>query len=334
VTTHCLKIALACVLTIAAALGAPSGNVQAQNHDTFPDRPIRILLGFSPGGSTDTVARLYAIKLADVLKTPVVVENRAGGSQLIAIRALLASEPDGYTLFMGTGSSISQGPGVRTDLPYDTLRDFTAIAQVGTSPGVITASHHLPMQTMQDLIAYARQHPDALNYGSSGLGSASHLQMEYLLNVAGIQMTHIPYKSAAEIMNAMASDSVQIGMSPPEAALPVIQSGRVRALAVTGSRRLDALPDVPALSEVSTVAGLADVDPYTYYTLMGPKGMASAVVQKINAAVNAVSRMPEVIAYMRERTFEPSVGSPEDLYTFIAQDLEKWRRFSQQITLD
>jgi len=324
-TTRFLRAALACAFTLAAA---------AAHSEPFPSKPIRMLLGFSAGGSTDTVARLYAAKLSEVLKTTVVVENRAGGSQLIAIRALMAAPPDGYTVFLASASAMSQGPGVRKDLPYDPLNDFTPIALVGTTQGAIVASPSLPVKSMDELIEYARKHPGELNYGSSGLGSASHLQAEYMLNVAGIKMTHIPYKADAEIMTAMAQGSVQMGISPLQGALPVVETGRVRMLAVTGHERLAALPDVKALSEVAAVPGLADVEPYTYYALMGPKGMPADVVTKINAAVNEVSRMPQAVAYLHERMYEPGTGSPEDLRAYIAHDLEKWRKFSQQVKLD
>lgn len=316
---------------LACTLAAGVGPANAQD---FPAKPIRMLVGFSAGGSTDAVARLYAAKLAEVLKAPVIVENRAGGSQLIAIRAMMASPPDGYTLFLASASAMSQGPGVRTDLPYDPIKDFTPVALVGTTQGAIVASPTLPVQSMEDFLRYARQHPDKLNYGSSGIGSASHLQAEYMLNVAGIKMTHIPYKADSEIMTAMAEGSVQLGISPLQGALPVIQSGRVHVLAVTGSHRVAALPNVEALSEVAGVPGLSDIDPYTYYALMGPKGMPPAVVQKINAAVNEVSRMPQTIANMRAQLYEPATGSPDDLRAFIARDLEKWRAFSHKVKLD
>lgn len=300
----------------------------------FPSKPIRVLLGFSAGGSTDTVARWYAARLAEVLKTPVVVENRAGGSQLLAIRALMGSAPDGYTLFLASGSAMSQGPGVRKDLPYDPLKDFTHVAMVGTTQGAIVASPSLPVKTIEELVQYARKHPTDLNYGSSGIGSASHLQTEYMLSVAGVQMTHIPYKADAEIMTGMAEGSVHIGISPLQGAMPVIELGRVRVLAVTGANRLPALPNVQALSEVHSIPGLADLDPYTYYALVGPRGMPAEVVERINAAVNEVSGMPQTVSYMRERMYEPVAKTPQELRNFVTHDLEKWQKFGEKFKLD
>jgi tripartite-type tricarboxylate transporter receptor subunit TctC len=299
----------------------------------FPNKPIRLLLGFSAGGSTDTIARIYAARLTEVLNTPVIVENRAGGAQTIAIRVMMASPADGYTLFLGTASAMSQGPGVRNDLPYDPLKDFTPIALVGTIPGVIVASPKLPVKSIGDLVAYGKAHPDTLNYGSSGVGSASHLQMEYLAYLSGFKMAHIPYKADAEIMTGIAEGSVQLGFAPLQGALPLIQSGRVRALAVTGNKRIAAIPDVPTLTEAD-VPGLGVVDPYTYYALVGPRGMPQNVVDKINAAVNEVSKMPATIKAMHERMYEPGSGTPEDMQHFERQDLEKWRKFGATFKLD
>ncbi|RTZ45829.1 tripartite tricarboxylate transporter substrate binding protein [Candidimonas sp. SYP-B2681] len=299
--------------------------------DEYPSKPIRLLLGFSAGGSADTVGRYYATKLAQVLKTSVVVVNRPGGSQLIAIRSLLAAKPDGYTLFMATGSAMSQGPGVRTDLPYDPLKDFTPIALAATAPGVIVTTASLPIRTIGELATYSKAHPDKINYGSSGLGSASNLQTEYLKSLSGIKMTHIPFKADAEIMSAIASGSVQIGLSPLQGAMPSIQNGHIRPLAVTGSKRVPALPDVPALSEVE-IPGLGAVDPYTYYAVVGPKGMPEAVVKKLNDAINEVSKMPETIAYMQARIYEPEVSTSESLQEYVAADLAKWKSFSSQLT--
>jgi tripartite-type tricarboxylate transporter receptor subunit TctC len=318
------RAALACCLFAAAGAAAA---------DDFPQKPIRMLLGFSAVGSTDAIARLYATKLAEILKVPVVVENRAGAGQLVAIRALMSSPADGYTLFLGSGSAMSQGPGVRKDLPYDPLKDFSMVALVGQTQGVVFTSPSLPVKTMGELVQYAKKHPGELNYGSSGVGSASHLQIEYIMNLAGITMTHIPYKADKEIITAMGEGSVQVGLGPLQGATPFIKDGRVRAMAVTGSKREAALPGVPAMSEVN-VPGLADVEPYTYYALVGPKGLDPAVARKINDAVNQASRMPDLAAMLRQQLYEPGTGSPEDLRKFIERDLQKWRKLGDKIKLD
>ncbi|OWT60403.1 MFS transporter [Candidimonas nitroreducens] len=295
----------------------------------FPERPIRLLVGFSAGGSTDAIARYYATALAGVLKQPVIVDNRPGALQLVAIRALMGSHPDGYTLFLASGSAMSQGPGVRSDLPYDPLKDFTSIALVGTAAGVVVCTPSFPAKNIDELIAYAKQRPGALNYGSSGVGSASNLQTELLSNLAGIKMTHIPYKADAQIMTAIMEGSVQIGLSPVQGAMPLVTSGRVRALAVTGSKRVPQLPNVPTLSEAKA-PGLGRVDPYTYYALVGPKNLPGAVVEKLNSAVRQVAVMPKTVEFMNSQGYEIFNGSPAALQDFVQADTKKWKDFSKK----
>jgi tripartite-type tricarboxylate transporter receptor subunit TctC len=315
-------------LAMCGAVAAPSAQA-----DTYPSKPIRIVIGFSAAGSTDTLARFYAQKLGEVLKASVIVENKAGGGQIIAIKTVMASPPDGYTLYLGSGSAFSQGPGVRKDLPYDPLKDLTLIGLVATAPGVIIAAPSLPVRSIGELVKYSNAHPTQLNYGSSGIGSASHLQGEYLISLAGIKMAHIPYKADAEIIREMAAGSVHMGMTPVQGAIAHISSGRVKALAVTGSRRLKGLPDVPSLAE-SGIKGLAGIDPYTYYGLAGPAGLPPAIVNTLNEAINKVSKSPDVAAQLRERQFaEPGTGSPESFRRYIEEDLKKWREFGKVVKL-
>jgi tripartite-type tricarboxylate transporter receptor subunit TctC len=303
-------------------------SVSAPAEDSYPLKPIRILVGFNAAGGTDTIARYYAMKLSQVLKTSVYVENRPGAYQMIAIRSLMAAPADGYTLFLISGSAISQYPGLQSDLPYQPSRDFSMIALVALSPGVIVASPALPVRNIADLIAYCKPRPTAINFGSSGIGSASHLQLEYLSYLAGIRMTQIPYKADAEVITSIAAGSVQLGMTPVQGALPAIKAGLVRPLAVTGMKRISALPDVPSLGE-SGFPQLGSVDPYTYYVLVGGKGLPREAIDKLNAAVNAVSKMPETISYMHGLAYEPSISTPQSVASYVAQDTQKWSKFKK-----
>ncbi|CAM4132690.1 Tripartite-type tricarboxylate transporter receptor subunit TctC [Bordetella tumbae] len=318
---------------IAAAVCIAAGSAHAAQPDTYPNRPIRMIVAFSAGGSTDTVARYYAAKMGDVLKTNVIVENRPGAAQMIGINAVLNSAPDGYTVYLGTGSSLSQNPGVRTNLTYDPLKNFTHIGLVATTPGLIAISPALPVKNFSQLIAYAKAHPGELNYGSSGMGSASHLQGEYFLSLTGVQATHIPYKADAEIMTAMSGNLVHLGISPLQGAISAIRAGKVRPLAITSANRIEALPDVPSVNELG-FKELQAIDPYTYYGLVGPAGVPSEIVAKLNAAVNAVSQMPETQKAMADNYFKPATSTPESFKAYIAQDLAKWRSFSTKIKLD
>ena len=307
-----------CTISAAVLIAAP---VHAQH---YPSRTVRIIVGFAAGGSTDAIARLYAQRLPEVLKAPVIVDNKPGAGQMVAINAVRVAPPDGYTLYLGTGSALSQGPGVRKDLPYDPLKDFSLIALVATVPGVIVVSADLPVRSVRDLVTYAQANPAQLNYGSSGIGSASHLQTEYLSSLTAMKITHIPLKADADIMRELSAGRVHMGISPLQGAIPFISSGRVRAVAVTGSRRLQGLPDVPSLSEAG-FKGLEGIDPYTYYGLVGPAGLPPAVVAKVNEAVNAVSKMPKAVEQLQAQQFaQPIIGSPESFQRYIRDDIAKW----------
>ncbi|MDW3682800.1 tripartite tricarboxylate transporter substrate-binding protein [Cupriavidus sp. CV2] len=300
--------------------------------DSYPSRPIRLLVGFAAGGTTDAIARFYAQKLSIELKTPVIVENKPGAGQIVAIRSLKASAPDGYTLYMGTGSALSQSPGVRNDLPYDPLKDFTFVGLVGTAQGVIIVNKDVPAKSLRDLVTYASKHPGQLNFGSSGIGSASHLAGEYMNKVSGMMMTHVPYKADADIVQAMYTGSVQVGIAPVQGAVTALTSGKVRALAVTGTHRVKAIPDVPSVSEAG-IKGFDGLDPYTYYGMLGPAGMPDEAVRKLNEALNRVSLSPDVAAQVRDKLYaEPGTSTPQAFRKQVQDDITRWRQFSKLVS--
>ena len=222
---------------------------------------------------------------------------------------------------------------MRSDLPYDPLKDFSLVGLVSTAPGVIIVSPNLPIRSVRDLINYSLENPTRLNYGTSGVGSASHLQSEYLKSLTGIKMAHVPYKSAADIVREIPVGSVHVGLGPLEGVMAGIAGGRVRPIAVTGSRRLKQLPDVPSLGE-SGIKGLEGIDPYTYYGLAGPRGMSKDIVSILSDAMNRVAKLPEVDAQLRERFYnEPAVSSPESFRKFISTDLAKWKVLGRSVNL-
>ena len=316
-----------CFVCVVAVL---SSFAQAQQ---YPSKPIRLILGFGPGGATDVLARVYAQKWSEVLKTPLIVDNRPSAGQIIAVKTVMSAAPDGYTIFFGTGSAFSQGPGVRTDLPFDPLKDLTLIGLASTAPGVIAVTPNLPVRSVRELIEYSKQNPAKLNYASSGVGSASHLQTELLMNLTGAKLTHIPYKSAADINRELQVGTAHVGIMPLEAAVAPVSGGRIRALAVTGSRRHKALPDVASVGEAG-VKGLEGIDPYTYYGLAGPARLPQPVIVKLSETMNAVSNMPEVAAQVRERLFnEPVTGSPDSFRKYVETDLAKWKKLRGLVKL-
>ncbi len=320
----------ACVLCALISLG--TGHAQAQD---FPNRPIKILIGFAPGGGSDLIARLYAQHLRQELNTPVIVENKAGASELQAVRALLASPPDGYTLWLAAGGALSIGPGIRKDLPYDPLTNLSHVAMVATAPGVFYVNPSLPVRTLNDFIAYAKARPGALNFSSSGVGSGSHLQVEYFMQGAGIAMTHIPYKSSPEAAQSVVAGAVQFGLAPAQTAIPLANDGRVRAIAATSARRLPTLPNVPTMAEAGSNAALKGMDGFSYSALVGPANMPPAVVQKINDAFNKVGAMPEVVEHMRDRfSVEPVTGTPASFREYLEKDLMKWKEVGKTVKID
>jgi len=314
----------------AAAVAACTLSAHA---DTYPARPIKMIVGFAAGGTTDAIARFYAQKMGEELGTSIVVDNKSGAGQMLAIRSTLGAAPDGYTIYMGTASALSQSPGLRKSMPYDTLKDFSIIGLAASAPGVLVVSPQLPVRNLRDLANLASAKEGKLNYGSSGVGSSSHLQTEYLLNLTGIRMEHIPFKADADIMREITAGRVQMGIAPIQGAWGSITSGKVRALAVTGTRRMAALPDVPSLTE-SDFKGLDGVDPYSYYGLLGPAGMPPEIVAKLNDALNKVSRKPNVVGHVQQRLYaEPAASSPQAFREYIQRDLAKWRGFARHVNL-
>jgi tripartite-type tricarboxylate transporter receptor subunit TctC len=299
----------------------------------YPSKPIRIIIGLGAGGTADALSRYFAQKLSTVLNTSVIVENKPGAGQLVAINSMMGATPDGYTLSILAGSAFGQGPALRKGLPYDPLKDFSIIGVVARAPGVIVISKDLPVRSLRELVNYSVANPNKLNYASAGMGAASHLQVELLVSLTGLKITHIPYKADADIMRELTGGTVQLGMSPIQGAMAHIASGNVRALAVSGSRRSAALPDVPSLAE-SDFKGLEGVDPYSYYGFVGPKGLSPALISTLNEATNRVLKIPEVVSYMQERLYmEPGAGSPAAFRAYIEKDLAKWRTLSNVIKL-
>lgn len=317
--------ALCCLAVLCAGLA------HAQD---FPNRPIKILIGFAPGGGSDLIARLYAQHLRQELNTPVIVENKAGASELQAVRALIASPPDGYTLWLAAGGALSIGPGIRKDLPYDPLTDLSHVAMVATAPGVFYVNPSLPVRTVGEFITYAKAHPGTLNFSSSGVGSGSHLQVEYFMQASGVKMTHVPYKSSPEAAQSVISGAVQFGLAPAQTATPLANDGRVRAIAVTSPRRLAALPNVPTMPEATT-GDLRTMDGFSYYALVGPAKMPPAVIQRINEAFNKVAAMPEVVDRMRNGfSVEPVTETPAYFRQYLERDLNKWKEVGKTVKID
>ncbi|MES2480662.1 MAG: tripartite tricarboxylate transporter substrate binding protein [Pseudomonadota bacterium] len=317
------------ICATALALGAALGAF-AQD---YPSRPVKLIVGFGAGGATDAIARLYGQKMSELLKQPFIIENRPGAGQLTAIRTLQSAQPDGYTLYLGTGSSLAQGPGMRKDLPYDPLKDFNLVALVATTPGVIIVPAVMPVRTVAELLAYSAAHPGKINYGSAGHGTASHLQVEYFQSLTQTKWTHVPYKSDADVVREIGEDRIQFSISTTQQSMPLIKAGKLRALAVTTSQPLSYMPGVATLRETG-VKGLESIEPYTFYGLVAPNGTPAAVVSRLNEAVNQISGMPEIKSRMTESLFaEPATSTPASFRTFMEKEVAKWTQVGKTVKL-
>ena len=315
------------VLGMTAMLALPAFAQQ------FPSRPIKVIVAFGAGGTADTVIRLYGQKMSELLSTPVIVENKPGAHQLPAIRALQTSAPDGYTLYAATGSSLVQNPALRKNLPYDPLKDFSLIGIAVTNPAVIFISPELPARTIGELVTYAAANPGKLNYGSAGVGTAGHLAVEALLAITGMKITHIPYKSDAEVIREVMAGNVHLGIMTTLNTVSFVNSGKIRGLAVTTAQRLPYLPNVPSLTETG-IKEISTLEPHTFIAFVGPAGVPAPVVKQLNEAINKVSSMPDVVTRVRDNLFaEPATTTPASFREFIVDQRERWSVIGKTVTL-
>jgi len=287
----------------------------------YPGRPIRMVVAFAPGGGTDIMARLVAQKLAERWGQSVVVDNRAGASGNIGTDIVAKSAPDGHTLLMAFGSHASNAA-LYSNLPYDPIKDFSAITLVASAPLVITAHPSLPAKHLAELFQLARSKPGGLSYGSSGPGTPVHLAGELLKMLAGIDMVHVPYKGIAPVMTAILSGEVQITYAAVLSGMQHYKTGRLRPLAVASAQRYPSLPDVPTAAE----SGLKGFETEFWYALLGPARMPRAIVDKIQGEVSAIVNAPQMRDNLLNQGSVPVAGTPEQLAALIKTELERWTK--------
>lgn len=307
------------------------GSQQLAAEPAYPTNTIKILAGIAPGGTVDAIARLYAKNLSEQLKVPVVVENKPGAFQIPAIRTLLDAKPDGYTLFLTNGSAVALAPAFQKDLPYDPLKDFTYIAPIATTPAVFLTLNDIPVNTLSELISYSKENPGKLNYGSAGTGAANNLKIEYIKKITGLNATHIPYKSDAEVLRELVAGRVQFSMTTLQSAMPMISAGRVKPLGVSAPEPVAMLPNVPGTLQIG-ITDLDKTEPYSFYGFVGPAGMPEPIVLKLNTAINKVTLMPEVRRMMTDSYFiAPKEGSATQFREFTTTELEKAKDLAKML---
>ena len=304
---------------------------QAQS---FTGKPIRILVGYAPGGGADLIARVYGEKLQELLGTSVIVENKTGAFEQLASQPVMLAAPDGHTLWLGTAGALTMGPGVRTNLPYDVLKSFTHVAKIGQVEAAFMIKKDIPANTLVEFIAYAKQNPGKLNYASAGVGSGNHLLTEYLMGMTNITMTHIPYKGDADVIRELAGGGVDFGIPTVATGAPFALDGRVKAIAVTGSQRARPLPNVPSLVEDGGVEGLKSYGTYSIYALLGPAGMPPAVTNALSDALKKISAMPDVIQKLETANVMAAYASPTELKQYIEREVTKWKEVGKKVKID
>jgi len=302
------------------ALVIPMMNPSAMAQN-YPNRPVRMLVGVVPGGATDILARIFAQKLAESWRQQVVVDNRPGANQIIAADLTAKAAPDGYTLQM-IPAGFAINPAMHPKLPYDPIRDFTAISMVAMVPNVMVVHPSIPVKTVNDFIAYARARPGQLSYGSSGVGSPSHLCGELLSAITRIPLSHVPYKGQGQAMIDLLGGHLKLAFPSIPASIPFLRTGKLIALGVATNRRSSALPDVPTIDE----SGVKGYDVSAWYGVIGPPKMPKPLLARINGELNRILKTPEVAQAMSQQGADPLGSTPEEFAAAIAIDIPKWKK--------
>jgi tripartite-type tricarboxylate transporter receptor subunit TctC len=304
---------------LAALAGLPLAPAAARAQAWTPERPLRLLVGFAAGGSTDVTARLVAQALGERLGQPVVVENRPGAGGNIAAEAAARSAPDGHTLLMGTSGVLAANPALYRSVPFDSLRDFAPISQVAFIPNLVVVHPELPVRDLAGLVAHARANPGKVHYGSAGTGTSLHLAAALLAARAGIELVHVPYRGGAPAATDLLSGKIQMTASPLVEVVAQVQAGRLRPLAVTTAARSALLPEVPTVAE--TIPGF---EVALWNGLLAPAGTPPAAIGKIAAETAAALRSPEMRRKLAEQGSEPVGSAPEAFAAFIRAEIPKW----------
>ena len=316
------RLASACMLALALAVTAAAPALAA-----FPDKPVRLVVGFAPGGS-DISARIVAQKLSQLWGQNVLVDNRPGAAGNIGADAVARAAPDGYTLLLCV-NSYTINTSVYRNLNWDLLRDFAPVGRYAASPLVVVVNDKMPAKTVAEFLAYAKANPGKLNYGSAGAGTAPHLAVELFAQKTGQSMTHIPYKGSAPSVTALLADEVQFAFGALSAFDAFIKAGKLRPLAVTTANRYSQLPDVPTLRE----AGIPDFDVDIWYGLLAPAKTPEPIIRKLSEDLKKVLADPDTQARLRDAGVETAFLDPQQMAALMKRDVERWRDVATRIKL-
>ncbi len=293
----------------------------------YPSKPVKLIVPYPAGGSADTLARLIGQKLSEIWGQPVVVDNKPGANGIIGTDLAAKSLPDGYTLYVGTDGPISINPSLYANMPYDWKKDFVPVSLMAVLNQILVVHPSLPATSVQELVALAKSKPGQLNYASMGRGSSPHLGAELFKSVAGVDITHVPYKGSAQSITGLLAGEVSLFFVGISTAAPFVKAGRLRALAVTSKKRSDALADVPTFVE----SGLPDVELGIWFGLFAPAGTPPAVISRLNTDIAKVLDLAEVRQALASRGFEPRGSSPEEFRELIQKDQNRWAALIRQL---
>jgi tripartite-type tricarboxylate transporter receptor subunit TctC len=303
---------------LAGAWMLAAGTVAAQQLN-YPARPIRFIVSYPPGGSTDPMARLVANKLTERWPHTVVVDNRPGGNTIIGTELVAKAPPDGHTILLASSAFLST-PSLFPKLPYNTLRDFTGVATIATSRFVLVVTPAMPVNNLQDFIAYAKSRPGQLSFASSGIGANTHLSAEQFNLMVGTKMNHIPYKGSGVLVTDLISGRVDLSFQVPITVISYITSGRMKPLAISGNGRAPALRDIPTFTE----AGLPNFRADGWFGIVAPSGTPRFAIEKLSKEVAAILQLPESRDYLIKQASEPLVSTPEQVNALIREDIARY----------
>lgn len=312
-----VAVAMRSVIALAVCLGAQSAGAQ-----NFSSRPVTLVVPFPAGSTTDLVGRILADELGKSLGQNVVVENRGGAGGTLGTEAVARANPDGHTLLMGTIGTHSINPAVYAKINYDPIMDFSPIIQFGTAPNVLVVNPSLPVNNVKELIAYIRANPGKVNYGSSGNGTSNHLSGAMFIARNGLTAQHLPYRGGAQAITDLLRGEVHFMFYHYLPLLPHIKEGKLRAIAITSAKRIDALPDVPVMKE----AGMDDFEVSAWFGVWAPAKTSPEVVGKLNTIISGIIKSPEVKKSLEAQGIDPVSGSPNDLLELNKKELVRWSK--------
>ncbi len=306
---------------LALLLASSAFNAHAQN--AYPSKPIRLIVPFTPGGSTDILARAIGNELTQSLAQAVIIDNIPGAGGSIGAERVAKAPADGYTLLMGHIGTLAVNPSLYPKLPYDPLKDFTPVAWVARVPNILVVNPALAASDFKAFVALVKSKPGQYNYGSGGNGSAAHITTEYLKLQGKLSLLHIPYRGTAPSVSDLLAGQIQVMFTGAPTLLPSIKAGKLRALAVSSPKRLEQLPDVPTVAE-SGLAGLKGFEADQWYGVVAPKGTPPAIIKKLNEAINAALNNADVKARLSGEGAQPTPNSPDVFGKLIATEIKRW----------